>query len=262
MQTKDPPLLLKDQSDALRSAEFVFYYVMRGTYHLHGKDWLGSLVARPGKPNPREGVPRTNTTVTQGSLRLDLLPDQIPAHRRPLVEACQTPADLLRVFQIKGVREDSRLGLLHWLSGEYELILTASTPTPHEVLKMQTRGQRVVTVFSEPELQWRPMGRHPHALAFTLHDLEHAHKFFANQHSSQVRFFQCLKTAYEDGAFSQGLRDPQFTKALEYLMADMNSHPAHLSQYLRAIVFEAQARGIESPREYLSKISEYFLQTH
>lgn len=161
----------------------------------------------------------------------------------PSVESLTQPAALLEHYNLKGVREDSHLGLLNWLQGRYPLELRHDIPSPRQMLEAQCAGRRFVTLLNKTEQQFEPIGRHAGAYEFLLHDLEHAHKFFGGEFHGQVRFFNLLKLALDKGALKEFEGDPVFVTALEYLMADMNSHPVHMLKYLKAILLEALQRS-------------------
>lgn len=155
------------------------------------------------------------------------------------------PVEFLKTFQLKGVGRDSQAGLLGWLEERYPLDCRPDIPTPREMLDIQCEGRRFVTLMRKPEEQFVVYGRHPGALEFLLHDLEHAHKFFGNedQMRGQIAFFRRLRDILPR---LEPLMDAQFSGELDYLMADMNSHPVHLLKYLKAIVLNAcQRRGTD-----------------
>jgi hypothetical protein len=109
------------------------------------------------------------------------------------------------------------------------------------MLEIQCAGQRFVTVMLKPEDQFRSHGRHPGALEFLLHDLEHAHKYFGDPllAHGQQRFFRFLR----DSLNTWPSFDSQFERELDYVCADMNSHPLHMLKYLKAIWLNAFTRA-------------------
>jgi hypothetical protein len=92
-----------------------------------------------------------------------------------------------------------------------------------------------------PDDQFRTYGRHSGALEFLLHDLEHAHKYFGDPllERGQRRFFQMLR----DRLKTWPPFDSQFQDDLDYVRADMNSHPLHMLKYLKAIWLNAFLRA-------------------
>ncbi len=213
------------KSDAERVAE----YVVLQCSQRHNTSWLGSRA--PEFCISESSISNSNTAWLSARA--------VPLNER-LEERLSGVADfssLIANFQLKGVREDSRQGLLGWLEGRYPLTLLSHPPTPEELLNYQCRGERVVTLFADDQ---GPIGRHAGPYEFLLHDLEHAHKFFGEgSFLGQKRFFNLLREALHSGAFAELSANAKFSADLDYLMADMNSHPLHLLKYLKAIVLEA-----------------------
>ncbi len=153
-----------------------------------------------------------------------------------------------------------------WLTGGLPLRLTTQPPTAHEMLRCQAEGARIVTLDLEAAIAGRPVAATRDAFEFTLHDLGHAYAFYlpAYQPQAQAQFFARLQN---DLANLQALAaaDTKFSADLEYCMADMNTHPEHLRQYLRGVIVEAfyrlrkTANGAEYSEadlsEYLTRLS-------
>lgn len=228
----------KQAMDApVSSAEIVAEFVLVSASRLHGTGWLGTQV-----------VPRS---VGEGRLlpRLESLSIPLSEKSRQRLARVDTMAQLLTHFQLKGVREDSVLGLKGWLEGRYPLELWLTQPSPAEMLRLQSQGRRVVTLYLDPSDQDRKIGRHAGAYGFCLHDLEHAEKFFGGETGGQIRFFQLLQAAIGLGHFQSLTTESQFSGELDYLMSDMNSHPVHLMKYLKAVVIGVFERRLDSPTE-------------
>ncbi len=143
--------------------------------------------------------------------------------------------------------------LSDWLQGKLPLRLTSSPPTAHQMLHCQAEGARIVTLDLDAAIAGKPVAATRDAFEFTLHDLGHAYSFYlpAYQPQAQVQFFNRLQhdlTKLE----SLAAADTKFAADLEYCMADMNTHPEHLRQYLRGVIVEAfyRLRKSASPAEY------------
>src|SRR5262245_41034778 len=87
-----------------------------------------------------------------------------------------SPRVLAENFLFRGIRLDSHEGLVGWLEGRYPLHLLQDMPSSREMLDIQCRGERYVTLFPDPPGVQIQRGRHADAMEFLLHDLEHAHK--------------------------------------------------------------------------------------
>lgn len=162
-------------------------------------------------------------------------------------------------YQFRGVIANVPVALAQWMRGAWPLVLREDIPPPLEVLRLQAAGTRAVTALTAwPRLR-APVLHKPHAFAFFVHDLEHAWKFFFSPelHAGQRTFFVCLEAAYGRGVFAPYLAEAEFTARFHYLMSDMNTHPEHSRQYLRAILVEAHLRREgKAPADVLSPAGE------
>ncbi len=145
--------------------------------------------------------------------------------------------------------------LLYWMSHPEKIDLQLHIPSPEEVLELQSQGRRCVGTFlSKADLSKYHHGKE--AFEFLLHDLEHADKFFSatQTHDLQTRFFSKILHKKRQGFFEHLLNnDFEFQKQFDYLMSDMNSHPSHLENYLRAIILNSFLRSEnKQPHEELS----------
>lgn len=134
--------------------------------------------------------------------------------------------------------------LLAWSTGDYALILMDRIPSVQEVLEQQIQGKRCVTLFHQlPRLGQLVLGeRDP--LGFGMHDLIHADHFFhANADKlGQIGFYRIIHQLVREEMLRDFFPITGFEGRLEYLMADMNSHPLHLFKCFRAIC-DISARG-------------------
>lgn len=147
-------------------------------------------------------------------------------------------------YQFRGVIANVPAALGQWLRGAWPIVLREDIPGPREVLHMQARGVRPVTVLTAWPRLLKPVLNKSDAFAFFLHDLEHAYKFFhsAELHAAQSAFFSVLEGAIDRGVFAPYFDDAGFVAKFHYLMSDMNTHPEHSRQYLRAILVEFYLR--------------------
>jgi len=147
-------------------------------------------------------------------------------------------------YQFRGVIANVPFALAQWLRGAWSLALREDIPPPLEVLRMQAGGTRAVTALTALSRLRKPVLHKPDAFAFFVHDLEHAFKFFFSPelHAGQRTFFARLEAACDHGVFAPYLAEAEFTARFHYLMSDMNTHPEHSRQYLRAILVEFHLR--------------------
>ena len=162
-------------------------------------------------------------------------------------------------YQFRGVIANVPVALGQWLRGAWPLVLREDIPSPREVLRMQARGARPVTVLTGYPRLLRPVLNKSDAFAFFLHDLEHAYKFFhaPELHAAQRAFFTVLDGAIDRGVYTPHFDDAEFVGKFHYLMSDMNTHPEHSRQYLRAILVEFYLRRErKAPAQALSPPAE------
>ena len=152
--------------------------------------------------------------------------------------------DWLERYQFRGVIGNVPVALVQWLRGAWPLILREDIPRPLDVLRMQARGTRAVTVITAWPRAREPVLNKSDAFAFFRHDLEHAYKFYHSPslYAGQCGFFARLETAFDRGVFAPYFDDAEFVTRFHYLMSDMNTHPEHSRQYLRAILIEFYRR--------------------
>lgn len=152
--------------------------------------------------------------------------------------------DWLERYQFRGVTGGIPFALVQWLRDAWPLILREDIPSPRNILRWQARGRRAVTVLTAYPRLHKPVLNKPNAFTFFLHDLEHAYKFFYSPvlHAGQCAFFAGLESALDHGELALYFDDAGFVDKFEYLMSDMNTHPEHSRQYLRAILIEFYLR--------------------
>ena len=136
------------------------------------------------------------------------------------------------------VEEQVAAGLLAWVAGERPLHVRFSIPPPLEVLALQARGERIVSLLPEGV----PTGLEPDNVEFALHDLCHAEKFFdPAHHAGQVGLFATLHRALQTDAWVQLVAPfaPGWQAEVDHVAADMNGSVLFLWAALRRKVMNA-----------------------
>jgi hypothetical protein len=130
-----------------------------------------------------------------------------------------------------------------WLSGRAPLQLVKHPVSTRDMLTAQANGFRYVTIDTDAAVGGRTVCETRDAFEFALHDLGHAYAFFLSEYEpdGQVIFFQSLRAELRS-LEPLARADKKFAADLEYCMADMNTHPEHLRQYLRGVIIEAYYR--------------------
>lgn len=239
------------------SSERVAWFILTQLNRKFGNQWLGG---------PTQGLTSSGTSARGGGSERAVnfdggLLDEI---RRREIRMSRTAENKLSQLQglnqifenyyLRSVREDSQRALVAWMRNQYPLDLIDYIPEPLSMLEAQCQGRRFVSLLDNPTDWDRPIGRHQGSLAFLLHDLEHADKFWGDpiSHQGQRKFFRKLRDTLN--AFTPLRQDPVFAKEFDYVLSDMNSHPLHLFKYLKAIVlmFFLRREGLE-PNASLSQ---------
>jgi len=164
-------------------------------------------------------------------------------------EARELLLHYLQRYGFLGVIANVPAALCAWLRNSWPLTLCEHIPASEEVLEMQVRGTRPVTILSQYPRLLLPVLAKANAYVFMVHDLEHAYKFFYDPelHYGQKRFFTAIERVLRLGIFDDYRRDVLFADKFAYLISDMNTHVAHSVQFLRAILVEHHLRHERKP---------------
>ena len=208
----------------LRDAAFAALYFLHWQIHMHGRRFAARRFKHDARPDPTQWC--NELAQVDGAVRDELL---IRYFER---------------YQFLGIIQNVNIALAQWLQGRWPLMLCEHVPLPAEVLDLQARGLRPVTLICDAARARQPVLRKPDAFAFMTHDLEHAYKFFhaPRLHELQRGLFAVLHTAQQRGIFAAYAGDEEFRTRFDYLISDMNTHPVHSLQYLRAILVEFHLR--------------------
>lgn len=133
--------------------------------------------------------------------------------------------------------------LMGWAIGKYPLDLCFEIPTPMQVFGLQLEGRRCVSLLNDFNINSKyNNSRDP--LGFLLHDLIHADNFFSNPFfvRGQTKFLNLINRNIQKCDFEDLNKDTAFANEFNYLISDMNSHPAHLLKTFIAIVRQGLIR--------------------
>jgi hypothetical protein len=117
--------------------------------------------------------------------------------------------------------------LLSWAEGSRPVDLLFHVPSPGDVLSVQARGRRIVSLLEDGI----PTAPHEDGLAFAVHDLCHLEKFMdPAHHIEQVGFFALLDRAMQGGRWDalDASLDPAWLVDRDHIIADMNGSAAFL----------------------------------
>lgn len=180
-------------------------------------------------------------------------------------------ADVLRKNEKplwRGVPGPAREALSFWRANPERLTFSEDVFDPWDVVRLQCDGRRCVTVFTDRQSWVEPATREKDPVAFLIHDLVHAQRFFLGPIplSQQIEASRAILRARSDGLLA-GLETDE-RAGLDYVISDMNTHPAHQVQGLAALELRRRKRerGVarltsEDEREFThwkAEISAYF----
>ncbi len=224
-----PSLAARWRAGELTASCMAALYFLHWQIATHGH----AFASRKAKSDPR---PQAVSWITA-------LRNTAPGNLRALL------LDYLDCYQFRGVIANVPATLSQWLRGNWPLELREDVLSPLDVLRAQARGIRAVTAMMTWPRMLEPVLTKPNAFAFFLHDVEHAYKFFHSPdlYAGQKIFFGALEAALDNGVFAKYLDEPTFREKFHYLMSDMNTHPQHSRQYLRAILIEFYLRRDGKP---------------
>ena len=165
--------------------------------------------------------------------RWRLGPRRPPLHTRSTDPAVRTVAER----HLRRLRALEARALVGWVEGERRAVLARRVLTPPEIVRLQARGQRCVSMLEDA----------PDALAFLRHDLRHLERFFeAPHHRAQVGFFRMIETAQDGPAWRAFDRrfDAQWSADRDDVLADMNGAPLFLWGCLKMRLKMAVRRAV------------------
>lgn len=226
-------------SQGLSHRQVCVLFVLKGLYQREGKTLLQGKFQEPLAPIPYSFTqPDNEQPEADKETFLKIWNQEIPF----LKDA--DPIELLSQTRLKGLRQNAQLALLAYFKNQWPLLGRWDYPTPEELLAIQARGQRVVSVLNEKSFD-EMITADKNNLEFTIHDLEHAAKYFENpnQFAAQKNQFQLfLKLSEEKTIQTLYQEDPLYLKDWHYLISDMNTAPAHSWFFFRGTLLNAFKR--------------------
>ncbi|HEX7664567.1 MAG TPA: hypothetical protein VF407_08655, partial [Polyangiaceae bacterium] len=162
---------------------------------------------------------------------------------------CDVSAADVRLFaetRVRAVTDPAARALVEAAHGRRPLHVLGRVPTPNEVLALQAKGERCVSLL--------PDDAHPDPLDFALHDLCHLEKFVdAESYEGQVGFFGAVHRANLFERYAH--LDEAFQKDFEHVVADMNGSPIFLFAALKMKLKMAARREVGRRRNVPAKVS-------
>ena len=144
----------------------------------------------------------------------------------------------------------SCLGLLHIFQKPHTIQILDYIPSPMQVLGMQAQGLRCVTLLRSEKWFFHCFEHNRNIRDFVIHDLEHIWQMFEKPDltASQIAFSTKLFELINQGHFDFILNDSFFSKEFNYIISDMNTHPAHSYATLKSLITRQKTQSFSSAR--------------
>lgn len=176
---------------------------------------------------------KTNFTPLQSEkLLLDIIPESFELNdweKEKLKDLCAK--DLFSYYNLKGIPQAVNRTINNWANGDWSIELLTHIPSPRELLRMQVRNTRCITLTVNHDEIDRLVLSSRDPLSFVLHDLHHADHFFIQEESlkGQLGFYSLVNQIYDQPQLKKTLKeDVQFKSEFEYVVSDMNAYVIHL----------------------------------
>lgn len=154
-----------------------------------------------------------------------------------------TPVDLFASFNLKGIPKSINQTMIHWMKGEWKIDLLEYIPGPQELLRLQVKNTRCITLITNPKQIDSLVLSSRDPLSFALHDLMHAYQFFSQRQSQkgQLGFYRLIDSLYGRMELCEILKsDKNFKKEFEYITSDMNAYVVHLFKSLKCSILKTE----------------------
>lgn len=144
--------------------------------------------------------------------------------------------EFCRTVRITPLPQAALNALYYFYVDKYPLEVLSYEPKPLELLKLQMKGKRVLTFERDfnswPDLKYGARD----VLSFWLHDLIHAEHFLSAPEKlrGQIGFYFFVHEILVSKVLEPLLLNSEFNDSFSYIVSDMNSHPIHLIQTLKA----------------------------
>ncbi len=181
--------------------------------------------------------------------------------RRPALDPGEGAPEAVRLFATREIYRLPRAvahALTAWSAGRRRAEVWLQVPTARQILGMQARGARCVSLLADEDVPRGEIAGLPRAhaygsggLAFAVHDLCHLEKFFdPATHREQKGFFAALDRALDDPRFQalEATFDDAWPAERDAVLADMNGSCAFLFVVLRSKVKLAVRRRVALAR--------------
>lgn len=158
------------------------------------------------------------------------------------------------VFKKETLR--SSQGLVHIFAQPETVKILDYIPTPLRLLEMQAQGFRCITLLRTRNWFGHSFDHKRNLRDFVIHDLEHIWQMFENPQltEQQIQFSKKLYELTMAGKFDTLRNDPDFSGEFNYIISDMNTHPAHMFATLKSLI----QRQKTQPQNVLNQFEDFW----
>lgn len=202
--------------------------------------------------HPKNWLQKKNnfTPLLNEKLLLDIIPNEFnltPWEKEKLKDLCAK--DLFAHYNLKGIPLAVNRTILNWARGDWKIELLTRIPSPRELLRMQVKNTRCITLTTNHDEIDRLVLSSRDPLSFVLHDLHHADHFFNQDESlkGQLGFYSLVNQIYDQPQLKKSLKeDLQFKSEFEYVVSDMNAYVIHLFKCFKSAFIRTDATSAEA----------------
>lgn len=162
------------------------------------------------------------------------------------------------VFRKETLR--ANLGLVHVYTQPETIKILDYIPTPIQMLEIQAHGFRCVTLLRDPVWFQHIFEHNRNIRDFVIHDLEHIWQMFehSDMTQQQTQFSKKLFELTVTGQFDELRNDPQFAGEFNYIISDMNTHPAHMYATLKSLINRQKSLSEDILSHFKGLVSEVY----
>lgn len=201
--------------------------------------------------HPKNWLQKKNnfTPLLNEKLLLDIIPTEFiltPWEKEKIKGLCAK--DLFAHYNLKGIPLAVNRTILNWACGHWKIELLTRIPGPRELLRMQVKNTRCITLTTNHDEIDRLVLSSRDPLSFVLHDLHHADHFFNQDESlkGQLGFYYLVNKIYDQPQLKKSLKeDLQFKTEFEYVVSDMNAYVIHLFKCFKSAFIRTDATSAE-----------------
>lgn len=143
-------------------------------------------------------------------------------------------------------------GLVHIYTQPETIKILDYIPTPLQLLEMQAHGFRCVTLLRDSRWFKHTFDHKRNLRDFVIHDLEHIWQMFENPEMTrqQIQFSRKLYELTTAGLLDELQNDPCFSHEFNYIISDMNTHPAHMFATLKSLILRQKTQSQDVLKQF------------